>query len=1300
MKPIHKKLTAIITTLLPALRSSSSEEGSFRPKRRNLTCSVILSLPKDLSFYSQDLSTPSNTARDDRGKENTPRNDSVVLFRLGRSYLAVTLIFALILSLVAATVILFHTPDKAQAAWYTTGGTWNYRQRITIDHTKVPNTDQANFPVLVKITDEANTLFTRAQADGDDILFTSSDETTKLSHEIEKFTVTEGSRELIIWVKIPTLATAADTILYMYYGNATAESQQNATDVWSNGYAGVWHLGDSASPALDSTSNNNDGTQSGGVTFGATGKVDGAINIDGTNDYLDAGTDNIFANTDNHSVSAWVRSTKTGWQFIGGYYNQPGSTDKGYALVVTTLGKFGLIEAASPVWEYATSTSTYANDGLWHYLTGVRRNGTAYINIDGVEQPTTTTLAPLFTTPKVIIGWQGMSNQAFKGDLDNFRISNVARTPDWIATEYANQNDPGTFFSLGAEATGDIIAPTNPTDVDGYSDSGMGTPITTGNFYTHTTPYFAWTGAADTGNTYVSGVAGYYSYFGTSCGDGGGNPTMSRGVLSDTGSGLHYSTDLNVTVPDLTTNEGTYCLRMKTADSAGNISATTQVFTYKYDITNPNPPTFIAANPAGYSSIDSFAFSWPVATDPNAYASGVYGYQYKRGGDSGDDWSETITTASISAITSYQTGENIFIVRSVDNAGNTSSEVQTTYYYSDSAPTKPTGLTADPELSDSNSFSFSWTAPEHTRPITDYGYSINAVPTALNLTWTGNSSTTLTAGAFATIQGANTLYLIAKDDSGAYALNSANYATVSFNCTTVAPPIPTTVSVTDSSDRALAIYMLTLQWTAGTGQDEGSFDHYSIERSTDNVTFTEAATSTSTAYIDTGLNNTITYYYRIKSVDNADSVSAASTTVSKMPTGKYTSPPAILPEPTVSIKSTTATISWVVSRSSTSSVRFGTSADDLSASQISVTEEASHSIELVGLAPNTKYYYQVQSLDSFRDYSLDSAYSATYYFTTLESPSIANVQISNITLTSADISWETTSASNTTLYYGTSLNYGSIIPESDSSTTTLHSTKLSDLAHTTKYHFHISGTDIDSNTLSSDDYVFDTLPLPVISTIEYQPDFTGPAPKVAITWLTNVPTTSSVEYVPRMTEDNVAYEESQSALVSRHSVTLSNLLNETDYNFTVFGTDQFGNKAVSDTQILKTGVDSRSPVISDVIVESSNIGSSNTNEAKVIISWTTDELSTSQVAYDTGLAGSDYRSKTSPDLSLTKNHIVVVSGLLPGAPYHFRVMSQDETGNTALGDDQTVITGVISQSILNIISQALNNTFGWIAKLF
>ena len=83
---------------------------------------------------------------------------------------------------------------------------------------------------MVKLTD--TNLKSIAQSDGDDILFTASDGSTKLDHEIEKYDSTTG--ELIAWVEVATLQGATNTEIYIYYGNPGASSQQSVAGTWVN----------------------------------------------------------------------------------------------------------------------------------------------------------------------------------------------------------------------------------------------------------------------------------------------------------------------------------------------------------------------------------------------------------------------------------------------------------------------------------------------------------------------------------------------------------------------------------------------------------------------------------------------------------------------------------------------------------------------------------------------------------------------------------------------------------------------------------------------------------------------------------------------------------------------------------------------------------------------------------------------------------------------------------------------------------------------------------------------------------
>jgi MSHA biogenesis protein MshQ len=133
--------------------------------------------------------------------------------------------FAIALALLLA-VLLFAAvqPASADPGWY--DAEWAYRKSITIQVSEVVGgSDLPNFPVLISFTD--TDLATDAQGNGNDILFTTStDEMTKLAHEIEEFD--GGTGKLIAWVKVTSLSHDSDTVLYMYYNNSKCGSQQDA----------------------------------------------------------------------------------------------------------------------------------------------------------------------------------------------------------------------------------------------------------------------------------------------------------------------------------------------------------------------------------------------------------------------------------------------------------------------------------------------------------------------------------------------------------------------------------------------------------------------------------------------------------------------------------------------------------------------------------------------------------------------------------------------------------------------------------------------------------------------------------------------------------------------------------------------------------------------------------------------------------------------------------------------------------------------------------------------------------------
>lgn len=172
----------------------------------------------------------------------------------------------------------------AQAAWYNTGGTWNHRKTITIDHTKVAATS-TNFPVLISLTDSS--LQANASSTGADILFTASDGLTKLNYERGNYSSSTG--QLVAWVQIPSLSATSDTTIYMYYGNSSATDQQNASGTWNSNYLGVWHLPNGTTLSVSDSTGLNTATND-GATATTTGQIYGGAAFNGSNEYISLGS--------------------------------------------------------------------------------------------------------------------------------------------------------------------------------------------------------------------------------------------------------------------------------------------------------------------------------------------------------------------------------------------------------------------------------------------------------------------------------------------------------------------------------------------------------------------------------------------------------------------------------------------------------------------------------------------------------------------------------------------------------------------------------------------------------------------------------------------------------------------------------------------------------------------------------------------------------------------------------------------------------------------------------------------------
>ncbi|MCL5970130.1 MAG: LamG domain-containing protein, partial [Patescibacteria group bacterium] len=288
------------------------------------------------------------------------------------------------------------------------------------------------------------------------------------------------SDKIDAYVKIPALSSISNTEFYIYYGNSSSENQTSPALVWDNNFKGVWHLNNdpTVSNISDSTSNKNNGsigiaTTSGNLVLGKLGKAMTFSPEDVGNNYVEI-PDTISLKPNYITVSTWIRAdnmrtvdqmafvskAEAGGYLLGAWY--PNATNLYF------------VARVSGTYYNASADKSLVTDGAWHKLDGTYDGQNFKIYVDGALKNTTAKNGVIdygvLQNIGVRIGAEaGIIAKYFNGYQDETRISDSARSSDWISTEYNNENSPTTFFSIGSEIGNIGISATLNNDPSGQS---------------------------------------------------------------------------------------------------------------------------------------------------------------------------------------------------------------------------------------------------------------------------------------------------------------------------------------------------------------------------------------------------------------------------------------------------------------------------------------------------------------------------------------------------------------------------------------------------------------------------------------------------------------------------------------------------------------------------------------------------------------------------------------------------------------------------------------------------------------
>jgi len=328
---------------------------------------------------------------------------------------------------------------------------WNNRVKITIDSGDI---DEAlsNFPVLIYLSsssgingDNVSFVFDEVGANSLKIAVTESDGITECYVEVEKWDL--GNKRAWLWTKISSISNITDTEIYLYYDNDHADNTDYVgvigsipgEKVWDTNFVMVQHMGASSSPIIDSTDNDNDGTETGNPIYQDIGKIGDAIDFDGAGDYFDCGGDGGDLDiTGALTIEAWVKpDTFTDYQTIVG----KGDTQYILRLQITLNTEIFDFITHDGAWHVCREEAEYST-GIWYYVTGVMAgSGDMELFINSVSKDTETggitsnaidvTIGENLATP----------GRDLDGDIDEVRISNTNRSNSWIKASYETQCD-------------------------------------------------------------------------------------------------------------------------------------------------------------------------------------------------------------------------------------------------------------------------------------------------------------------------------------------------------------------------------------------------------------------------------------------------------------------------------------------------------------------------------------------------------------------------------------------------------------------------------------------------------------------------------------------------------------------------------------------------------------------------------------------------------------------------------------------------------------------------------------------
>ena len=455
------------------------------------------------------------------------------------------------------------------------------------------------------------------------------------------------------------------------------------------------------------------------------------------------------------------------------------------------------------------------------------------------------------------------------------------------------------------------------------------------------------------------------------------------------------------------------------------------------------------------------------------------------------------------------------------------------------------------------------------------------------------------------------------------------------------------------------------------------------------------------------------------------------------------------------------TITWETDEDADSTVNYGLQ-EDYGIVRVPATDRTSHSITIDNLEPGRTYYFRVVSSDETGNQGISANYKVltdgtpdsgsdagegqntqTETDQTVQSESQSQTEsqtpqeiveqiqqikspeilqeilnetvkaIQGITedltivgpptvvpeTTSAIISWTTDREATSEVYFSPADSYTpgqyQFSQISTGPNTTDHEIKIIGLEPYTEYHFQVKSKDSFSITGESRDHTFMTkASLPDIKNLRIIKVEENSA---TLAWDTTVPAKALIEYQDLTTGGQNSI--GRPTLASTHQMRIADLTLGTRYVAFVIAENAGGDRVKSNPITFVTVKDTAPPIISNVTNEST-LFPGGESRIQTIIEWLTDEPAHCGLTYQEGIAGGvEPTTIESEESGYTSEHVEVIVDFAPATVYQFWLECKDDAGNSVKSDNFVLFTPIQEKSIIDIIIENFESTFGWVKNV-